>query len=103
VTLHLLAMDGTAVSADRPSIERLLRDDKLLWLDLEDAAGRRAVPAPCGRPAGAAGPADPAASRHGQPDRQFFPALPSFLVLGIGSEVVAAAGLFTLFRRRGWF
>jgi hypothetical protein len=29
--------------------------------------------------------------------------LPTFLVLGVGSEVVAAAGLFTLVRRRGWF
>src|ERR1022692_5183985 len=29
--------------------------------------------------------------------------LPTFLVLGIGSEVVVAAGLFTLFGRRGWF
>jgi magnesium transporter len=29
--------------------------------------------------------------------------LPTFLLLGIGSEVVVAAGLFTLFRRRGWF
>jgi hypothetical protein len=29
--------------------------------------------------------------------------LPTFLVLGIGSEVVVAAALFTLFRRRGWF
>jgi hypothetical protein len=28
---------------------------------------------------------------------------PTFLVLGIGSEVVVAAALFTLFRRRGWF
>ncbi len=58
----------------------------------------------------------PAAGRQARPVRlillhhvmdslidSFFPALPSFLVLGIGSEVVAAAGLFTLFRRRGWF
>jgi hypothetical protein len=30
VTLHLLAMDGAVASADRPAIERLLRDDKLL-------------------------------------------------------------------------
>jgi hypothetical protein len=29
--------------------------------------------------------------------------LPTFLVLGIGSELVAAVGLFMLFRRRGWF
>jgi Mg2+ and Co2+ transporter CorA len=29
--------------------------------------------------------------------------LPTFLLLGIGSELAAAAGLFTLFRRRGWF
>lgn len=29
--------------------------------------------------------------------------LPTFLSLGIGSEVAVAAGLFTLFRRRGWF
>jgi magnesium transporter len=29
--------------------------------------------------------------------------LPTFLVLGIGTEVAAAAGLFLLFRRRGWF
>jgi len=28
--------------------------------------------------------------------------LASFLVLGIGSEVVAVAGLYALFRRRGW-
>jgi len=37
VNLHLLATDGAVASADRPAIERLLRDDKLLWLDLEDA------------------------------------------------------------------
>jgi hypothetical protein len=48
-------MDGAVVSADRPAIERLLRDDKLLWLDLEDAgedgvALLRCVPA---APAGA--------------------------------------------------
>ena len=29
--------------------------------------------------------------------------LPAFLGLGIGTELVAAAGLFMLFRRRGWF
>ncbi len=29
--------------------------------------------------------------------------LPAFLALGIGTELVAAAGLFMLFRRRGWF
>jgi magnesium transporter len=29
--------------------------------------------------------------------------LPTFLLLGIGTELLAAAGLFTLFRRRGWF
>ncbi len=29
--------------------------------------------------------------------------LPTFLALGIGTELVAAAGLFMLFRRRGWF
>jgi magnesium transporter len=28
--------------------------------------------------------------------------LPAFLVLGIGSEVLAVAGLYLLFRRRGW-
>jgi magnesium transporter len=28
--------------------------------------------------------------------------LPAFLALGIGTELVAAAGLFMLFRRRGW-
>jgi magnesium transporter len=28
--------------------------------------------------------------------------LPTFLALGIGTEVLAAAGLFMLFRRRGW-
>jgi magnesium transporter len=28
--------------------------------------------------------------------------LPAFLILGIGSEIVAVAGLYTLFRRRGW-
>jgi magnesium transporter len=28
--------------------------------------------------------------------------LASFLVLGIGSEIVAVVGLYTLFRRRGW-
>jgi magnesium transporter len=37
VTLRLLAMNGAVASADRPTIERLLRNDKLLWLDLEDA------------------------------------------------------------------
>ena len=37
MNLHLLATDGAVASADRPAIERLLRDDKLLWLDLEDA------------------------------------------------------------------
>ena len=35
VNLYLLATDGAVASADRPSIERLLKDDKLLWLDLE--------------------------------------------------------------------
>jgi magnesium transporter len=29
-------------------------------------------------------------------------ALSTFLILGVGTEVVAAAGLFWLFRRRGW-
>ena len=29
--------------------------------------------------------------------------LPAFLAFGIGTELVAAAGLFMLFRRRGWF
>jgi hypothetical protein len=28
--------------------------------------------------------------------------LPTFLALGIGTKVLAAAGLFMLFRRRGW-
>jgi magnesium transporter len=28
--------------------------------------------------------------------------LPTFLLLGIGTEVAAVAGLYTLFRRRGW-
>ena len=37
MNLHLLATDGAVASADRPAIERLRRDDKLLWLDLEDA------------------------------------------------------------------
>ena len=30
-------------------------------------------------------------------------ALPTFLLLGIGTELLAAAGLMLLFRRRGWF
>jgi magnesium transporter len=29
--------------------------------------------------------------------------LSAFLALGLGTELVAAAGLFMLFRRRGWF
>jgi magnesium transporter len=28
--------------------------------------------------------------------------LPAFLILGIGSEIVAVIGLYTLFRKRGW-
>jgi magnesium transporter len=35
VNLYLLATDGVVASAGRPAIERLLADDKLLWLDLE--------------------------------------------------------------------
>ncbi len=34
VNRYLVSVDGAAVSADRPAVERLLRDNKLLWLDL---------------------------------------------------------------------
>jgi len=37
VNLHLLATDGTVAGTDRLAIEHLLRDDKLLWLDIQDA------------------------------------------------------------------
>ena len=37
VNSHLISIDGTAASADRATVERLLKDDTLLWLDLHAA------------------------------------------------------------------
>jgi magnesium transporter len=34
VVLHVVAIDGSSASADRATIERLLAEDALLWLDL---------------------------------------------------------------------
>ena len=41
VNQYLVSLDGKAVTADRPTTERLLRENELLWLDLEhpDADG----------------------------------------------------------------
>jgi hypothetical protein len=49
VNIHLLAIDGAVATAERATIEGLLRDGKLVWLDLDaiarltGLAGRRAV------------------------------------------------------------
>ncbi|MGD0684821.1 MAG: magnesium transporter CorA family protein [Streptosporangiaceae bacterium] len=34
---HLISTDGAAATPDRPTVERLLKDDTLLWLDLDAA------------------------------------------------------------------
>ncbi len=36
VNQYLVSLDGKAVTADRPTTERLLRENELLWLDLEN-------------------------------------------------------------------
>jgi Mg2+ and Co2+ transporter CorA len=114
---HLLLTNCTEDEVARPAIERALKADTLLWLDLADTgpdtiALLREVfnihPL-------AVEDAQEFSERPKIEDYEDFVyivaygwlvtregSLGSFLIFGIGTEAAAVAGLLFLFRRRGW-
>jgi type IV secretory pathway TrbD component len=72
---HLLLTNCLEDELTRPNIELALKEDRLLWLDLQGTDDEVLI---------------------------LIGSLTAFLIFGVGTELVAVICLFVLFKRRGW-